>query len=230
MLGPVSSARTRGRPRSSGRTLTPDAVVAAALALGDAEGLDAVTLAGVARELGCHVTSLYTHVDSLQDLLIRMALVTQSELADELWQAALGRSRSDALRALADVYRRFGEARPQQVRLLFSGAVVDDPRFTEGATRLSEPLWATLRSFGLEGDQVLHAHRAFSATIRGFVLGESGGTLPQAEADETFRQIVELFVGALESGAWPVPPTAADPGGTPAEPARRARRTQKGSS
>ena len=40
--------------------------------------MSAVTLGRVARELGCHVTSLYTHVDSIDDLHMRMAV-------DEYW-------------------------------------------------------------------------------------------------------------------------------------------------
>ena len=58
------------------------------------------------------------------------------------------------------------------------------------------------------------------------MLGESGGTLPAADADETFRQIVELFVGALEGGAWPAPPEPAT-GGTAPRRRRPARTTDE---
>jgi AcrR family transcriptional regulator len=177
-------------------------VVATALEVADREGLGAVTLARVARELGCHVTSLYTHIDSIDDLHTRMGLAAQSALAQQLWEAALGRSGADALRALAAVYRDFGSAHPEQIRLLFAGAATTDPRVLEGARYLAEPIRATLRGFGLDDEQVRHAHRAFSAAVRGFSMAEAQGAYP-TDADITFDQIVDLFVQALERGSWP---------------------------
>ena len=189
-------------PRTASQALTPDVVVATALDLADREGLGAVTLASVARRLGCHVTSLYTHIDSIDDLHTRMLLTAQSALAQQLWEAALGRSGADALRALAAVYRGFGSAHPEQIRLLFAGATTTDPRVADGARYMSEPIRATLHGFGLDDEQVRHAHRAFSAAIRGFAVAEAQGAY-RTDADVTFDQIVDLFIQALESGSWP---------------------------
>jgi len=204
----TSPSRTPGAPA---RALTPEIVVATALEIADREGLGAVTLARVARELGCHVTSLYTtHIDSIDDLHARMGLAAQSALAQRLWEAALGRSGADALRALADVYRDFGSAHPEQIRLLFAGAATTDPRVLEGARYLAEPIRATLRGFGLDDEQVRHAHRAFSAAVRGFSMAEAQGAYP-TDADITFDQIVDLFVQALERGSWPRLPRVIPP-------------------
>jgi AcrR family transcriptional regulator len=189
-------------PRTASQALTPDVVVATALDLADREGLGAVTLASVARRLDCHVTSLYTHIDSIDDLHTRMLLTAQSALAQQLWEAALGRSGADALRALAAVYRAFGSAHPEQIRLLFAGATTTDPRVADGARYMSEPIRATLHGFGLDDEQVRHAHRAFSAAIRGFAVAEAQGAY-RTDADVTFDQIVDLFIQALESGSWP---------------------------
>ncbi|MDH6543667.1 TetR/AcrR family transcriptional regulator [Streptomyces sp. SPB4] len=60
-----SSDRRRG-PR---RGLSIDAVVDAATAIADAEGLDAVTMRGVAKELGVVPMTLYTYVPSKAELL-----------------------------------------------------------------------------------------------------------------------------------------------------------------
>jgi AcrR family transcriptional regulator len=87
--------------------LDPDAVVASAAALADAEGLDALTLARVAADLGIRSPSLYAHVDGLPDLRRRLAARGARELASALTAAAAGRARGDALRAIADVYRAY---------------------------------------------------------------------------------------------------------------------------
>jgi AcrR family transcriptional regulator len=189
--------------------LSTEAVVTAALVLADAEGIAAVTLGRVARELGCHVTSLYTHIDSIDDLHVRMAVVVQADLSARLWQAALGRTQADALRALAEVYRRFGEDAPVRTWLLFAQTSTRDPRFQAGAITLTEPIHATLRSFGLDDQQVRHAHRAFSASMRGFLLGEAQGLYGSAaDTDATFEQIVALYTSALARGDWPMAETA----------------------
>jgi AcrR family transcriptional regulator len=49
--------------------LTVDAIVKTAIAVGDAEGLDAVSMARIANELGFTTMSLYRHVSSKDELL-----------------------------------------------------------------------------------------------------------------------------------------------------------------
>jgi AcrR family transcriptional regulator len=79
--------------------LDANAVVAAAAAVADADGLDAVTLARLAADLGVRAPSLYTHVAGLPDLRQRLAARGARELAAALGAAAAGRSGSDALAA-----------------------------------------------------------------------------------------------------------------------------------
>ncbi|GAA0330572.1 TetR/AcrR family transcriptional regulator [Actinoallomurus spadix] len=58
------------RPRGGRRPkLSREAIVAAAIAIADAEGLDAVSIRRVASELGVRAMSLYTHIDAKEDLL-----------------------------------------------------------------------------------------------------------------------------------------------------------------
>jgi AcrR family transcriptional regulator len=62
--------------------LSSDRIVAAACALADREGLDAVTLRRLATELGVHVTSLYNHVatrDAIVDGIVEL-LISEADL------------------------------------------------------------------------------------------------------------------------------------------------------
>lgn len=198
----ATSAVSPAVRQATPRTLSVDAVVTAALQIAEADGLSGVTLGRVARKLGCHVTSLYTHVDSIDDLHVRMAVVVQSELAQLLWRAALGAEREGALRRLAVVYRDFGESSPVRSRLLFALTTTKDPRFRTGGQYLAEPIRATLGSFGLDDEQVRHAHRAFGSAMRGFLLAQAEGQYSD-DADDTFEAIVSLFTAALTAGNWP---------------------------
>jgi AcrR family transcriptional regulator len=66
-------------------------IVATAIALADRDGLAALTLRGLASELGVHVTSLYNHVPTLDAVLDDMAaaLVTEANLPTRIvsWEA-----------------------------------------------------------------------------------------------------------------------------------------------
>jgi AcrR family transcriptional regulator len=62
-----------GPPRRRDRGLTRDEIVAAAISIADAEGVEAVTMRRIARELGAGAMSLYWHVaakEELQDLML----------------------------------------------------------------------------------------------------------------------------------------------------------------
>ena len=92
--------------------LDADAVVDAAGRVADADGLDALSLARVAAELGVRPPSLYAHIGGLGELRRRLAIRGSRELAGAMQAAVAGRSGRDALRAAADVYRRYALEHP----------------------------------------------------------------------------------------------------------------------
>ena len=72
--------------------LDPARVVEVAAGIADSEGLDAVTLARVAGELGVRSPSLYNHVAGRADLLRAIAVLSVRELTAALREATVGRS------------------------------------------------------------------------------------------------------------------------------------------
>jgi AcrR family transcriptional regulator len=184
--------------------LDRDTLVAAAADVADRDGWAELTISKVAKEVDRHVTSLYGHVDGLDGLRHAIQVLALRELGDALWEAALGRSRVDALDAVVAVYRDYLRVHPGRSAAIMSIVPGSDPVVHELAARMTEPIYATMRSFGFEGDAVVHAQRVLSATIRGFAIAEAAGIYhTREEADETFRQVRLLFVEALTSGQWP---------------------------
>jgi AcrR family transcriptional regulator len=181
--------------------------VRAAADLVDREGWEALTLAGLARHLGRHATSMYAHVRGLEDLRREISLVAAEELAEKVWSATIGKVGVEALAAIALQYRSFAAAHPGRTASL-SATDREDPDFAARMTRLHEPLAATFRSFGLDADQASSAHKIFGATINGLV--NTGG------ADQ-LDQAVALFVAAMSTKAWPEVPATAK-GGKAVEP------------
>jgi AcrR family transcriptional regulator len=78
---PVPAWARRHTRRSS--ALSRGAIVDASLRIADAEGLDAVSIRRVAAELGARTMSLYSHIDSKDDLLDLMTEKVLDELLIE---------------------------------------------------------------------------------------------------------------------------------------------------
>ena len=98
---PASPRRRRGRPAK----LSREAIVAAALALLDREGADALTMRRLGGELGVEAMSLYRHVADRAALLEGLADQLSSEVERRAasvtgptpcaaWPATCGRSRA----------------------------------------------------------------------------------------------------------------------------------------
>lgn len=174
------------------------AVVEAAAAIADADGLEAVTLSSVAARLGVKPPSLYAHVNGLPDLRRRLAALAAAELADALTPAVAGRAAGDALRETGRAYRRWALAHPGRHAALQLVPLSNDP----GAERAVELMVSVMRGYALEGDAAIHAVRAMRSAIYGFVVLESGDGfgIPLA-IDESFEFLLELLARGLSDQA-----------------------------
>jgi AcrR family transcriptional regulator len=148
-------------------------VVEAAAAIADAEGLDAVTLARVAGELGVRSPSLYNHVDGRSDLLRAIAVVSVRELTAALREATVGRSGAEALTAAAHAYRGYARAHPGRYAATLAAPTRGDEEHRAAATEAVEVMFAVLRGWDLEGDDAVHTVRAFRSALHGFVAIEA---------------------------------------------------------
>lgn len=174
--------------------LDAESVVDAAAQLADSEGLDKLTLAGLADRLGVRAPSLYAHVDGLADLRARIGARAVAQMTAEVTAAAAGRAGRDALQAVADVYRHFARAHPGMYAAMQQ--VPDDPDSdaAAGARRLVEVFAAVLRGYGLEGDDAIHGVRLVRSTLHGFVTleNEQGFRMP-ISLEETYRRLIAML-------------------------------------
>jgi AcrR family transcriptional regulator len=189
--GPWSAVRTK-------TTVDHTRVIDVAAALADEHGLDAVTLAMVAGELGLRSQSLYAHVDGIQGLRHGLALRGHALLADRLGHAAMARTGSDALRSVVCAMAEFARQHPglYQASLRSPG---ESPAIAAASDRTVAPLMAVLRSFGLEGDDLVHHYRVIWSSVHGFVTLRHAGLMSwPADPDLSFDLMVTMFVHELE--------------------------------
>ena len=177
--------------------LDADAVVDAAGRVADADGLDALSLARVAAELGVRPPSLYAHIGGLGDLRRRMAIRGSRELASAMPAAVAGRS---GLRAAADVYRRYALEHPGYYAALQRAPTHGDEEWQSAAAAIVGVVVAVLRGYELQGDAAIHAARILRASLHGFVSLEAGGgfAIP-LDLDESFARLVDVVDAGLDA-------------------------------
>jgi AcrR family transcriptional regulator len=190
------------------RGLDREQVIDTALAIADRDGLDAVTLARVARALGVRPPSLYHHVAGHDGLLRAVALRGLGELTASLQSAALGRAGTEALAATAHAYREYAHGHPGAYAATLRAAAPDDGEHEQAGRAAVAVMAAILRAWHLEDEEMLHAVRVIRSALHGFVSLEAGGGfgLP-LDRDRSFERLIEtLATGLLPAVGAGVPP------------------------
>jgi AcrR family transcriptional regulator len=176
------------------------AVVAAATKLVDEDGVEQLSLGRLAERLGIRTPSLYNHVAGLPGLRHELALYCARELLDYLTQATIGRSRAEAILALADAYRAYAREYPNRYRFTLQAPSADDPQLAAIADEILGVIYAVLRPYNLGDENSIHAIRSLRSIVQGFVsLEVAGGFAMPVNLDDSFHWLIHLFIAGIES-------------------------------
>jgi AcrR family transcriptional regulator len=165
-------------------------ILAAALAIADEQGIDALSMRKLAQSLGFEAMSLYNHVSNKDDLLdgILDLVLEETEIPDEgsPWDAAI---RASAV-SVHDALRRH----PWAPTLLLTGT-----RVRPGRLRYMDALLGRLRASGFDADTTYHAYHVLDGHIFGFSQWETSHTYTPMDAAE----LRKLFDRVVDAGAFP---------------------------
>ncbi len=189
-----------GRP-SKEHSLTPQDVVAGAIACIDAEGPTALGVSRVARHLGIKPPAIYKHVAGQAGLERAVALT--------LWEQYLDycRPRLDGIEDGRDrllqgwrLTREFAQQHPARY-LVMTGFILD-PKDHEAAAIIQETqqfIAQALQLHGLSDTKLIDAMRMINATINGFIGLELGANLTLGRASsDSFEVMLEALMVAVE--------------------------------
>jgi AcrR family transcriptional regulator len=184
--------------------LDREAVLEAAVALSDKEGLEGVTIARLAEVLGVRGPSLYNHVHGLDELRRELALRGLRELTTRITRAAVGLSREDAIHSIAAAYRQFAREHGGLYAASLQAPQVEDGELWRAGEAVVEVVLAVLATYGLRGNDALHAVRGLRAIVHGFVSLEArGGFGLPLDLEESFTRLMDAFVMGLEQPNQP---------------------------
>ncbi len=175
-------ASTRARDEAERTRLSKAGVVEQALALGDADGLDGLTIRRLAQELGVTPMALYWHFRNKEELL--------AGLADRIWgeidtDVDAGARWPGQLRGLVESLVNVLRSHPCAAQLLVSGV-----QQTEAALQVSEITLEVLQRAGFDPMHASEVARGALWTGLMLVMSEPGYDpgLTQEERAETQRR------------------------------------------
>lgn len=167
--------------------LTRERIIDAALRVMDAEGLEAVTMRRIGRELGVEAMSLYNHVEDKDDILNG---VTEHVMGQFDYPPFAGDWLEDA-RAMAREWRRLLGLHPSVCQLL---AERHKPVEGLASFRAMDAALGLLRQAGLSDRDAAQAFNALGSYILGYVTMEQGLMLG---SDEEHAKQHDLAMDAL---------------------------------
>jgi AcrR family transcriptional regulator len=183
--------------------VTLEQILSVSAGLADADGLEGVTLAAVARALGIRSPSLYSHIDGLGHLLRLLALSGAEAMESEFRLAAGERKGTEALRAIADRYRDFARRHPGRYAAVQRAVrPEEDAELYAALAGVVSPVLKALEEAGAAPGERIHLARALRSALHGFVELERVGGFGMPDAvDASFHRLVELILSGLRSQA-----------------------------
>jgi AcrR family transcriptional regulator len=174
--GGRAAAGTRG-------ALSRDRVIDAAIAMADAQGMDAVSMRRLAQDLGVEAMTLYHYVSNKDDILLGMV----DRVVEEMRHPRVGLDWKAELRAAAVSSHEVLVRHPWAASLLLAGPGVSMARL-----RWMDAVLGCLRGAGFTADHTDHAYHALDSHIMGFSLwlvGISAGLGRLGSLDEFLARL-----------------------------------------
>lgn len=183
------------------KRLDKEAVVQAAADLLEAEGMDSLNLRRLAEKLHIQSPSLYNHIDGLPGLQRELALLNTRNLAECMELAAIGKSGADAVLAIAQAYRAYIKSAPALYQYSLRASRNQEPvdaELSAAEERAVRVALAVVQSFGIQGDDAVHAVRGLRSLIHGFSsLEVAGGFGLPLDCEESFLRLIDIFISGL---------------------------------
>lgn len=175
-----------------------NSVIRAAAELADAEGLEQVTLASLAKRLGVRSPSLYNHVDGLPAVMSHLSVYSLRLLNEAVKAVAESEDGVQKMMAIAEAYLRFARRHPGLYPLTLRAPKKEDGEFAELGAELVNLLMTEFASLGLSEADGIHAARGFRSVLHGFasIEGHGGFGLP-VQVDLSITFVLNAYLKGL---------------------------------
>ncbi|HWO77087.1 MAG TPA: WHG domain-containing protein [Bacillus sp. (in: firmicutes)] len=182
------------------RGLDLKVILETAAEIANTEGVEAITLAALAKKLHIKPPSLYNHIDGLSGLQSKLAVFGLEQLLKELTKASVGRAGDEAVQSLAEAYVSFARKQPGLYQLTLKAPKEEDTDYHAVANELVELLFGIFRAYHLNDEAAIHAVRGIRSILHGYTtLEQKGGFGLSIDLDVSLRFMIDTFLAGIKS-------------------------------
>ncbi len=165
------------------------------------EGADALSLNRLASKLGIKPPSLYNHIKGLPHLMTELSILNTQKMAGYMTDAALGKSGSDAIYAIAYAYRKYIKDNPGLYMITLRSSNNQQTKNAElqnAEKKVVSIVQAVIAPYGLSDEDALHVIRGFRSMVHGFTTIEiAGGFGLPLDCNESFNRLIDMLIMQL---------------------------------
>ena len=173
-------------------------IIETAVEIADQEGIEAVTLATLARKLSVKSPSLFNHIKGLASLKREMSLYGLRLLLEKLKNSIEGKQQDDALYAMAYAYVEFTREHPGLYEITIQAPEVIDGELKKAGDDIVELIIYVLKDYNLDHEKMIHTIRGLRSILHGFSsLEKNGAFVLSISVVDSFEYIIKNFIKVL---------------------------------
>ena len=166
--------------------------------LAEEVGLENITLLMLANKLGVKTPSLYNHINGLMEIYVGLSKLGTEKLGNVVRNAAIGKSKDEAIYAIAYEYRRFANEHPELYKAIIKSPELDNSEIKEAVHIVFQIIYKVLEGYEYNEEDAVHIVRGFRSTMHGFVSLEAAGFFKlKWDKEESFKRLVSGFIVSI---------------------------------
>ena len=155
--------------------LNRELIIETAIRLIEERGFPGLSMRELAEALDVKAASLYNHITGMDDLMGQVGLWAVEMRTAAQMEAIAGKTRLEALMALADTYHTFAMEHRELDRVIMGLQRNLSPVLPRASQEVLKPILQVLDGYKLSEEQKTHWHRILRATMHGFCVHEHIG-------------------------------------------------------
>jgi AcrR family transcriptional regulator len=182
----------------SKKQLRIEIILNVAAELAEEKGFENITLKELAEKLDIKPPSLYNHISGLSELSSGLAKLAIQRLEDVVRNAAIGKSKGEALLEIAHAYRKFAKENPELNKAILKLRLIEDRGLREAEQLVVRIIYKVMEPYHYSEEDTIHFERGFRSAIHGFVSLEEADFFRAAiDADESYNRLVTGLISTL---------------------------------
>lgn len=180
--------------------LSRDLIIDTALRLVEERGPLGLSMRELAEALNVKAASLYNHISGMDDLMGQVGLRATEMRTRAQLEAIAGKTRAEALFALADTYHAFAMAHESLDKVIMGLQRNLSPVLPQAGELTMKPILQVLGGYALSDDARIHWQRVLRATMHGFCVHEhmGGFSYSPLPVSDSYHMAIRCIAEGLE--------------------------------